>query len=191
MAWQGCDRTVFGDDATSAQVLAGLHALVAGDDGDSCGGDSVPQLTTNGEPLTPSSAAFPRAFSGDDDAPFLTTYEWLSRDPYGEVRRMAAWLHLELSDEDVQQAVAAASLETMRKADHHYSAMRASGDASGKGGGRDGERVSTGSACGFVDEPEPVRAALDDVTARLFEESPLLGLLYRPDGTVSLGPQCR
>ena len=46
-------------------------------------------------------------------------------------------------------------------------------------------------ASGFVDEPEPVRAALDDVTARLFEESPLLSLLYRPDGTVSLGPQCR
>ena len=58
------------------------------------------------------------------------------------------------------------------------------------GGGRDGERVGKGSACGFVDEPAPVRAALDEVTARLFDESPLLGLLYRPDGTVSLGPQC-
>ena len=42
----------------------------------------------------------------------------------------------------------------------------------------------------FADEPAAVREAAEQVAAPMLDYSPLLSLLYRPDGSAGVGPQC-
>ena len=80
-----------------------------------------------------------------NNGPLFLTYEWMSTDPVGEARRIADWLHLNLTLEEVESTVNLSSFNHMK-----VKLEQANSNFARPFGGAKGHQIArAGNACGF------------------------------------------